>query len=79
MASSSSSETWQKWSPANVPHVEGRFTPRQWNGQGFDPQWVEATCTVCKESSPRTRCDSGRVRQKIVAFAILHLHKDPLS
>ncbi len=73
------SERWQEWSPANASHVQGRFTPRHWNGVGFDPQWVEATCTTCKESSARVRCDSGRVREKIVAFSLLHLHKDPLK
>ncbi len=63
----------------NAPHVEGKFTRRNWNGESFDPQWVEATCTICKETSPRVRCDSGRVREKIVAFSVLHLHKDPMK
>ena len=69
----------EEWSPANALHVRGSFTPRVWNGQSFDPQWVEAICTVCGESSARVRCDSGRVREKIVKFAGLHLHADPLK
>lgn len=69
----------QEWRPLNAPHVVGRFSPRRWNGAGFDPQWVEAECTTCGEASARVRCDSGRVREKVVAFAVLHLHVDPLK
>lgn len=71
-------DQWETWSPASTPHVSGRYTRRRWNGAGFDPQWVEATCEKCGERSQRVRCDSGRVREKIVAFAVLHLHADPL-
>lgn len=73
------SDLTEEWRPLSAPHVVGKFTPRRWDGTAYEPQWVEATCTTCGESSPRVKCDTGRVREKIAAFAVLHLHADPLK
>lgn len=64
----------EHWSPPFALHVRGEYTRRVWDGERFEEQTVKATCSLCKQTM-ETRCDSGRVREKIAKWAVLHLHK----
>ncbi len=76
---STTEPAWVAWVPEQAQHVQGRYTQRQWNAeeQLFEPQRVEATCTFqgCGTVFKR-ECSSGRVRELIVTFAAVHLHRD---
>lgn len=68
----------ETWSPPWAQHVVGKYEPERFDDGKREPQMVEATCSVCKQTMRRP-CDSGRVRAHIATFAQLHLHRDPLS
>lgn len=69
---------WVEWSPGSAAHVKGRYLPRVWDeaSGSYERQPVEATCTLCGEAYAYS-CDSGRVRERIANFALLHLHRTP--
>jgi hypothetical protein len=69
-----SSLSWEAWNPVFAPLVRGKYTPRVWDGERYEPQQVEATCEGCNEELT-TVCDSGRVREKISKWAVMHLHR----
>lgn len=70
----------EKYSPHWAPHVDGSYTERVLDPETGAPekQWVHARCGICGEEMRRP-CDSGRVRMHVANFALLHLHRDPLS
>lgn len=77
---------WIQWSPANAPHVRGRYRPRKLDDNGLpEAQDFEAECTHVNEAGSRcgarrvSSCTSGRVRERIQEFAARHMHDDPLK
>lgn len=62
------------WSPAWAPHVNGSTKARDEDGE----QVVQIACTKCGGNT-RRRCSSGLWREKVQAFAMDHLHRDPLE
>lgn len=71
---------WQEWSPEGRSHIKGRYTTREVDPRTglWDPQEVRVTCTVCGDEW-RTQCASGRVREHIVRFGVVHAHVDPFK
>ena len=70
-----------RYSPAFAPHVEGTYTPREYDPvlARHEPQTVRAKCTRCGEEYGPAECQSGRVRQHIDNWAVgNHLHRDPM-
>jgi hypothetical protein len=68
--------TWDMWIPPYATHVEGKWTRRVVNEEGFpEPQKVEMTCSQCG-ASWKTVCTSGLVHGHIQKFALVHLHRD---
>jgi len=65
-----------------APHVQGRWSERGEPDEDgkFEPQVVEALCTWPGCGAVfRARCLTGRTREHIHNFAIVHLHRDPLA
>jgi hypothetical protein len=52
--------------------VQGQYSARRWDGERFDPQQVKLKCARCGETA-ETVCDSGRVREKIAKWSVLHV------
>lgn len=73
-------DTWEQWNPPNVPHVKGTFTQRTIDPDTKLPeeQTVRARCEQCG-ATWQTRCSSGRVREHIQRFALVHAHRDPFD
>ena len=69
-----------EYSPSFAKHVQGEHDARTNDAETgkVNPMRWATLCTVCKEQG-RGLCDSGRVREKIDKWAILHLHRDPLA
>ncbi len=66
-------EEVERWSPRAAPRVVGTYTRRVWNGVSFDPQRINIRCEVCGERWEGV-CDSGRVRDRIAKWSVLHRH-----
>lgn len=67
------------WSPSAAPHVRGRWEVRRFDEDGLpEPQGVECECAVCG-AVWRAQCMSGLVRDLVMKFALVHLHRDPLG
>lgn len=69
--------TQVSYSPAFAPHVGAVHDVRRHDpatGE-VEPAKFKATCEHCHETVDGV-CDSGRVREKIGKWAILHLHRD---
>ena len=73
---------WVGWSDSRAPHVEARYTARVWDEEAkmHEEQRVEATCTHpgCGATFKRG-CSSGRPREILTTFVLVHLHRDPLA
>ncbi len=73
---------WVGWTDSRAPHVEARYTARVWDEATrlHEEQRVEAKCTHlgCGATFRRT-CSSGRPREILVTFVLVHLHRDPLA
>ena len=71
---------WIGWSDSRAPHVEARYTARVWDAEAklHEEQRVEATCKHpgCGGEIKRT-CSSGRPRELLATFMLVHLHRDP--
>lgn len=65
----------ERYSPPFAPRVEGRYEKRV----GTEPQRYAIECSACGETFGPAICDSGRVRDRIAKFAVLHLHADVSS
>jgi hypothetical protein len=69
------------WVPSFAPaHIHGWYDERQYDAEDGLPEtqaWG-ATCDVCRHEH-KGQCDSGRVRQHIQRFALVHLHSDPMA
>lgn len=66
------------WSPPDIPHVVGRWTQRTFDESGLpEEQLVEAECQHpgCGAQFKR-HCASGHVREHVMRFALVHLHRD---
>lgn len=70
----------QTYSPAWAPHVEGSYPERVVDPETgeAEPQLVRMRCGVCGDEH-RVLCSSGAVRQWVLQFAKVHLHRDPLK
>jgi len=66
---------WETYSPRWCPHVFGRFSPVEVEDGVLLPRIVRARCTVCGTEF-KTTCGTGAVRQHVLTFARVHLHKD---
>lgn len=68
------------YTPSFAPLVKGEHDPRQNDPETGKvvPMRFTASCTSCGERVEGV-CDSGRVREKIDKWAILHLHRDPMG
>jgi len=69
-----------RYRPDFAPHVMGEIEPRSWDQEDgrWEDQRVEARCEKCG-ATLRAVCRSGKPRQWVVKFALVHLHRDPLS
>lgn len=62
-----------------APHVKGEIPNRESNGDGgFEVQWVKMSCAVCGDRA-KWPCTTGAPRQRVLQYAKMHLHKDPLG
>lgn len=79
-SSSESNKSWRTWRPPWAAHVVGRYERRTWDeATGLpEPQQIEMLCEQC-EAKWKTSCATGQVRRHIGAFAMVHLHRDPLE
>lgn len=69
-----------EYSPPFAPLVKGEHESRKHDpetGAVLPLKW-SARCAGCGESIEAV-CDSGRVRERIAKWAVLHLHRDPLA
>ena len=68
------------YKPAFAPFVTGEHDPRRSDPETglVVPMRFTASCSKCGEKVEGV-CDSGRVREKIDKWAILHLHRDVLG
>lgn len=67
------------WSPRFATHVVGAYVDEPEEGDEGKPVWPwRAACRICREEH-RGVCTSGEMRARIVDFAMLHLHSDPLE
>ena len=68
-----------EWSPRAFPHVVGRYNARRVGEDGMpEPQRIVVHCTLC-ETTWQGDCTSGRPREKIAKFAVVHAHRDLLA
>lgn len=67
-------KSMEKWSPKSTPHVKGEFEPRV----PGEEQRFSVTCEVCGGHWQGV-CNTGRVRERILKFAMQHTHRDPLD
>lgn len=68
------------YSPAWAQHVIGTFPERQVDpetGQA-EPQLVRMRCTKCGDQH-QVMCSTGAVRQWVLRYATVHLHRDALG
>lgn len=65
------------WNPHFAPAVTGMHEPRAFDPttRTFDPQRFRVVCVSCGDTFEGV-CDSGRIRQKIDKWAVMHLHRD---
>lgn len=69
-------ETWSSWTPANAPHVTGKWTQRVFDDDGLpEEQRVVIDCERCGAHYERG-CTSGLVQSHIQKFTFVHLHHD---
>lgn len=70
-----------EWVPSFAPaHISGGYDERQYDAEDGMPEtqaWW-AKCAVCNHEH-KGQCDSGRVRQHIQRFTLVHLHSDPMA
>lgn len=77
----------EQWSPRQHPHILIRYEPRRLDPEtGMpDDQAFEVACGFVDASGKpcggrwRGSCTSGRIREKALAFAARHVHRDPLA
>lgn len=68
------------YSPPWAPHVIGEYPERvidRETGQA-ESQLINMSCSKCNDTHQHT-CDSGAVRQWILRYASVHLHRDPFT
>jgi hypothetical protein len=68
------------YSPPWCPHVVGEFPDRVVDpatGE-HEPQVVRLRCAVCGDQHQVT-CTTGAVRQWVLRYGTVHLHRDPLQ
>lgn len=67
-----------EWRPEFAPHVRGRYEEAVVEDGERQPQRFECDCEKCGAHYQNV-CTSGAVRTRIVRFAAVHLHRDPLE
>lgn len=68
-----------EWVPQFAAHVVGWYDERRFDEDGLpETQAWGAKCSVCNHEH-KGQCDSGRVREHIQRFALVHLHNDPMA
>jgi hypothetical protein len=63
-----------------APHVTGCYAERRYDHaeRRYVEQVVALHCSHCGAEA-RWVCQSGRARDKVLKFALSHLHRDPLG
>lgn len=80
-------ELTETWTPQQAPHVEGRYELRKIDPETQlpEPQSFEVRCHHVSANGKhcgqrwRGTCTSGMVRQKVLMFAMRHIHSDPFT
>lgn len=68
----------ESYGPAFAPHVVGEFERKQDEDGRPEPIWVDLSCGKCGDRT-RVRCHLGAPRSKVLAYAVNHLHADPMA
>jgi hypothetical protein len=72
------SPRWIAWTPSSSrPHITAQYTERvyDYETRAFEPQTVHAHCGKCN-AVLKHECASGRPREWIARFALVHRHDD---